>query len=54
LTLDDDDVEEVVVNRYWVLLVQRVLEVVAGSKYLNRVRFRIALFLFKQQSTKLE
>jgi hypothetical protein len=26
LTLDDDDVEQVVVNRYWVLLVQRVLE----------------------------
>jgi hypothetical protein len=45
LTLDDDDVEQAVVNRYWVLLY-----CLTGSKYLNRVRFRIALSLFKQRS----
>jgi hypothetical protein len=30
------------------------VETVAGSKYLNRVRFRIVLFLFEQQSNKTQ
>jgi hypothetical protein len=40
LTLDDDGVEHLTGNA----------GILTGSKYLNRVRLRIVLFLFKQQS----
>jgi hypothetical protein len=55
LTLDDDGVEQQVL--VWVLAVLQVFfslltgtASLTGSKYLNRVRFRIVLFLFKPQS----